>query len=113
MKRIVTEGSLLSCSQSLSPSALKVTSQSFTKVEGLLIATEKDCISIENIPSFGNCMLCNPLQPCIPAPIKWEELSHVFIVGGYRSLTHYSKILCAKGGEISILETPNFSTKES
>ncbi|GIM54295.1 DUF4280 domain-containing protein [Capnocytophaga cynodegmi] len=103
MKEVLTENSILRYSKSLVPSVLKVTSQSFSKVEGLLVATEADNKKMENILSFGNCLQCNPSVPCVPEPIKWDTLSDVFIVGSNKCLTVKSTIQCAKGGEILIL----------
>lgn len=113
MKEVLTENSVLRCSKSLVPSVLKVTSHSFSRIEGLLIATEADSKKQENILPFGNCLQCNPSVPCIPEPLQWKKLSDVFIVGEHKCLTVKSTIQCAKGGEISVLQVAQISVNEN
>lgn len=112
MKEVLTENSILRCSKSLVPSVLKVTSQSFNKIEGLLIATEADNKKMENILPFGNCLQCNPSVPCVPEPIKGILYQMFSLWGDNKCLTAKSTIQCAKGGEISILQVIQVSVNE-
>ena len=50
MPQKLTETALLLCDKGTKPSQLKVTSQTFSKAEGKLIATEQDKQTEGNIP---------------------------------------------------------------
>ncbi|RRD71153.1 DUF4280 domain-containing protein [Tannerella forsythia] len=112
MPKYLTKKTILRCSCSITPGALEVTSQMFYKINGLKVATASDNKPIVNIPCFGNCMQCSPLQPCIPIPLTWEKLSTHFDVNGSKCLTQNSYIRCARGGIISILFVAQETTEE-
>ena len=71
MPQKLTETALLLCNKGATPSQLKVTSQTFSKAEDKLVATEQDKQSESNIPSFGVCT--NTKSKCTPAIIKWNK----------------------------------------
>ncbi|MDR2206695.1 MAG: DUF4280 domain-containing protein [Flavobacteriaceae bacterium] len=67
----LTEEAILLCDKGTKPSQLKVTSQTFSKAENKLIATEQDKQPEINIPIFGLCSVTQ--SKCTPATILWDN----------------------------------------
>jgi len=90
------------CNAGSAPAILKVTSQTNSKIEGCLIATENDYKPIENIKPFGTCSLKNG-NLCTPATSSpWTKCSFI-TVENKRKLTINSTCNCSTGGKISIV----------
>lgn len=105
MANIVTENAQIQCMLGTKPQKIIVTSQSFLKIEGALVATEDDKQANINIPSFGNCK-CNPYNPpCVPAPQGWQMTAEKEIINGKKKLIRDSFCMCSKGGKISFIDT--------
>jgi hypothetical protein len=103
MPRIITNSTQMQCTLGASPVPIVVTSQTFAKIGGGLIATEKDKTPMVNIPTFGVCKCGSPPPPCVPSPTAWQATSTVHTVNGAKSLTDKSFCMCAKGGKISFM----------
>ncbi|MGH1516446.1 PAAR-like protein [Chryseobacterium sp. JK1] len=67
----MTDTIQLKCDKGASPTPFTVTSQSFTKIEGKLQATEEDKQPNTNIKPFGVCSILR--SSCLPSPVKWEN----------------------------------------
>ncbi len=100
MPQKLTEKALLLCDKGAAPSQLKVTSQTFSKAEDKLVATEQDKQSEANIPSFGVCAITK--SKCTPAIIKWEKTAEKDTINNYKILTEDSTCQCSVGGKISV-----------
>lgn len=100
MPHKLTEKALLLCDKGSKPSQLKVTSQTFSKAEDKLIATEQDKQPEINIPSFGVCAVTK--IKCSPAIIKWEKTTEKDTINNYKILTEDSTCKCTVGGKISV-----------
>ena len=105
MPKIITEQAQMKCTLGAKPEKLSVTSQTYIKIAGGLVATEKDKEPMVNIPSFGNCK-CNPYNPpCVPSPQAWQKTTVKDSVDGMKKLTKDSTSMCSKGGTISFIDT--------
>jgi hypothetical protein len=100
MPQKITEEAIILCDKGVKPSQLKVTSQTFSKVEGKLIATEQDKQPEINIPSFGVCAITK--SKCISAIIKWDKTTQKDTINNYKILTEESTCQCSVGGKISV-----------
>ena len=100
MPQKLTEKALLIYDKGSKPSQLKVTSQTFSKAENKLIATEQDRQPEINIPSFGFCVVTK--SKCIPAIIKWDKTTEKDTLNNYKILTEDSTCQCSVGGKISV-----------
>jgi Domain of unknown function (DUF4280) len=100
MPQKLTENAILICDKGAIPSLLKVTSHSFCKADGKLVATEQDKQAESNIPSFGVCMITK--GKCTPALIQWQNTTEKDEINGYKILTVDSTCQCMIGGKISI-----------
>ena len=116
---VVVTGAMLQCSFGSTPANLNVTSQNKVLVEGKPVATIKDTGAIINITSCGMCSsLANPQvaaataaalgvltpQPCIPSTTGcWIASQTKCIASGVPVLTNDSRLICAYGGVISIV----------
>ncbi|KMQ67364.1 hypothetical protein ACM39_14500 [Chryseobacterium sp. FH2] len=100
MPQKLTEKALLLCNKGAKPSQLKVTSQTFSKAENKLIATEQDKQPETNVPSFGVCTVTR--SKCTPAIIKWEKTTEKDTINNFKVLTDESTCQCTVGGKISI-----------
>ena len=102
MPQKLTEKALLLCDKGSKPSQLKVSSQTFSKVEDKLIATEQDKQPETNIPNFGVCAITK--SKCTPAITKWDKTTEKDTINNYKILTEESTCNCSVGGKISIQE---------
>ncbi|WP_163445064.1 DUF4280 domain-containing protein [Flavobacterium columnare] len=100
MPQKLTENGLLVCNKGTKPSSLKVTSQTFSRVDGKLIATEEDKQPETNIPSFGVCAITK--SRCTSAIKKWENTTEKDSINNYKILTEESTCQCSIGGKISV-----------
>ena len=100
MPQKLTETALLLCDKGAKPSQLKVTSQTFSKANGKLIATEQDKQAETNIPNFGVCAITH--SKCTPAILKWDKTTEKDSINNFKILTEESTCQCTIGGKISI-----------
>lgn len=105
MEKLITESAQMECTLGAAPAKLLITSQTYYKISGKLVATEKDKITMVNIPSFGVCKCISPNPPCIPSPTKWNKVSQLTSANGSKVLLESSFCQCAKGGKISFVDT--------
>ena len=103
MSNKITDTTQLKCDKGASPTPIKVTSQTFMKIDGKLQATEEDKQPNVNIKPFGSCSLKNG-NACVPAPTVWKDTS-VFEIDGKKELLDSSSFQCAVGGKISIVKS--------
>jgi hypothetical protein len=100
MPQKLTEKAMLVCDKGTAPSTLSVTSQTFSKANDLLIATEQDKQAMVNIASFGVCAITK--ATCVPAAIAWQKTTQKDEINNYKILTEDSTCPCAVGGNISV-----------
>jgi len=100
MPQKLTDKATLFCDKGEKPSQLKVTSQTFSKAENKLIATEQDKQTETNIPNFGTCIITR--SKCNPTVIKWDKTTEKDIINNYKILTEDSTCQCSVGGKISV-----------
>ena len=100
MPQKLTEKALLLCDKGAKPSQLKVTSQTFSKAEDKLVATEQDKQPETNIPNFGVCAVTK--SKCTPAIIKWDKTTEKDTINNYKILTEESTCQCSVGGKVSV-----------
>jgi len=105
MPILVTEGAQMQCSLGTTLSKIKVTSQSFKKINDSLIVTEGDKEGMTNIPSFGNCKRVWYRPICKPNPLQWEGVAEKQALDGQKKLTKDSTCQCSFGGTISFVDT--------
>jgi hypothetical protein len=103
MPNKITDNTQLKCDKGASPTPIKVTSQTFMKIDGKLQATEEDKQPNVNIKPFGSCSLKNG-NACVPAPTVWKDTS-VFEIDGKKELLDSSSCQCAIGGKITIVKS--------
>lgn len=99
MAQKLTEKAILFCDKGTKPSQLKVTSQTFSKAEDKLIATEQDKQPEINIQNFGICAVTK--SKCSPTVIKWDKTTEKDSINNYKILTEDSTCRCTIGGKIS------------
>lgn len=92
---------LVTCSCGTVPTFLRVTSDNFTNLYGIPLATEGDRWPCLNIMPMGMCMVRYG-YPCFPSPVTWINPEEGVSAGGYRLLTENSKALCVFGGLLSL-----------
>ncbi|HEX8575367.1 MAG TPA: DUF4280 domain-containing protein [Flavobacterium sp.] len=100
MPQKLTEKALLLCDKGAKPSQLKVTSQTFSKAEDKLVATEQDKQPETNIPNFGVCAVTK--SNCTPAIIKWDKTTEKDTINNYKILTEESTCQCSVGGKVTV-----------
>ncbi|KMQ69043.1 hypothetical protein ACM39_07155 [Chryseobacterium sp. FH2] len=100
MPQKLTEKALLLCDKGAKPSQLKVTSQTFSKADEKLIATEQDKQAETNIPNFGACAVTH--GQCTPAVVKWNKTTEKDTINNFKILTDESTCQCSVGGKISV-----------
>ena len=66
-----TTNATIACDKGSKPANLQVTSQTHSKIDGVLIATEKDKEFSANIQPFGFCSISKSSCKCTPT--KWEK----------------------------------------
>ncbi|HIY17230.1 MAG TPA: DUF4280 domain-containing protein [Candidatus Intestinimonas stercorigallinarum] len=119
----VCMGANLQCSFGAAPSTLIVNSQTTVLVASKPAATIMDCKPMGNIPPFGMCSCpANPATvkpppvmfapaPCVPViTAPWTPGSPTVLLGGSPALNNSSKLMCAWGGVISVLNPGQFQT---
>ena len=119
----VCMGANLQCSFGAAPSTLIVNSQTTVLVASKPAATIMDCKPMGNIPPFGLCSCpANPATvkpppvmfapaPCVPViTAPWTPGSPTVLLGGSPALNNSSKLMCAWGGVISVLNPGQFQT---
>ena len=119
----VCMGANLQCSFGAAPSTLIVNSQTTVLVASKPAATIMDCKPMGNIPPFGMCSCpANPATvkpppvmfapaPCVPViTAPWRPGSPTVLLGGSPALNNSSKLMCAWGGVISVLNPGQFQT---
>ena len=100
MPQKLTETALLICDKGVTLSKLKVTSQTFSKAEDKLVATEQDKQPETNVPSFGVCSITK--SKCTPVIVKWDKTTEKDTINNYKILTEDSSCICSVGGKISV-----------
>ena len=113
MAKLVVNNSQMQCSQGTDISAINISSQNIVAIAGEFVATEKDKISVGNIPSFGVCKCSSPNSPCLPQPQGWQQTTKKDSINGMKKLTEQSFCMCAKGGRISFIDTGSNTFVES
>ena len=119
----VCMGAMLQCSFGMAPSTLVATSAPTVMVSNKPIATIMDNKPVANIPPFGMCNCpANPATvkpppvmfapaPCMPViPAPWAPGSPTVMRGNYPALNNSSKLMCAYGGVISIVNPGQMQT---
>lgn len=107
-----TTNATITCDKGSKPANLQVTSQTHSKIDGVLIATEKDKGFPTNIQPFGFCSISK--SPCKCSPIQWEQTLKSKI-NGNKKLSKDSSMMCGVGGKITFVDTGanHFSKSES
>lgn len=105
MEKLIINSAQMECTLGAAPAKLLITSQTYYKISGKLVATEKDKITMVNIPSFGVCKCASPSPPCVPTPTKWDKVSQLTSISGSKALLQSSFCQCAKGGKISFVDS--------
>ncbi|MGK9237380.1 DUF4280 domain-containing protein [Inquilinus limosus] len=115
MAFLLTLGSSLKCQYGLTPSVLVGRPTSATAA-GMPVVTMDMTHPVENIPPFGTCRSpMNPVfaatgvpGPCVPAPTgPWAPAAPDFIVDGRPAAMVSSRCVCALGGQITVMKSPN------
>ena len=73
MAKIIVNGARMRCTLGTTEARIGVTSHTFVKVGGALVATETDKEPMVNIPTFGTCKCGWPNSLCIPQPQRWQQ----------------------------------------
>ncbi|KQB37495.1 PAAR-like protein [Flavobacterium aquidurense] len=109
--KTITDSALV-CEKGSESTLLKVTSQQYSKIKGMLIATEKDKDFPVNILPFGRCGILR--NSCKCKPTVWQKTLKSKINNNAK-LGKDSFILCDVGGKIEFKDTGenNFSKSES
>ena len=107
-----TTNATIACDKGSKPANLQVTSQTHSKIDGVLIATEKDKGFPTNIQPFGFCSISKSSCKCTPT--KWEKTLKSKI-NGNKKLSKDSSMMCGVGGKITFVDTGanHFSKSES
>lgn len=107
-----TTNATIACDKGSKPANLQVTSQTHSKIDGVLIATEKDKEFSANIQPFGFCSISKSSCKCTPT--KWEKTLKSKI-NGNKKLSKDSSMMCGVGGKITFVDTGanHFSKSES
>lgn len=116
MAMCVCMGANMQCTFGTTPSSLIVNSQTTTMASNRPVATIMDSKPNANIPPFGMCnSVANPATkrpppvlftpaPCVPnTPSPWAPGSPTVMIGTNPALNSTSKLMCAWGGVISIV----------
>ena len=104
----ITSGALLQCSCGTARSCLAVSPVNDVVAGNLPVASIMDHVPMVNILPFGMCNSpANPAahdtQPCLPViPAPWVPGTPTILIGGFPALNTSCKLICARGGEISI-----------
>lgn len=105
MPKLITNKAQMQCTLGAKPTGIEVTSQTFSQIDGELVATEVDKIGMVNIPSFGTCKCVWYNPPCVPNPTQWSNATVQKTINGMEKLTQDSFCMCTKGGRISFIDT--------
>ena len=109
-------GATMQCTFGAAPSNLIANAQTTVMVSAKPMGTIMDFKPMGNIPPFGMCNCpANPATikpppvmfapaPCVPViPAPWAPGSPTVMAGNFPALNNSSKLMCAWGGVISIL----------
>lgn len=109
--KTITDSTLI-CDKGSKTVLLQVTSQKYSKIKDMLIATEKDNEFSVNILPFGTCGLLR--NSCKCKPTVWQKTLKSKI-NNHAKLSKDSFILCSTGGKITFKDTGgnNFSKSEN
>lgn len=112
----VCMGAMMQCTFGAAPATLITNMTPTVMTSSKPVATIMDNKPIANIPPFGMCSCpANPATvkpppvvfapaPCVPViPAPWVPGSPTVIMGQYPALNNNSKLMCAYGGVISIV----------
>ena len=107
----VCSGARLKCSAGSTPSQLQVVSGHNSKVCGNLIANIMDYQAMTNVQTFGYCKITkSSCAPSLPSP--WTKVKNDVQVGKEPALLEGSKLICAIGGQIEIVDPGQSILKE-
>ena len=105
MAKLIVDGAQMHCTLGMKDAPIKVTSHSFVKISGALVATEADKVGMVNIPTFGTCRCGSPDPPCVPQFQGWQQTVRKDNINGMKKLTQQSFCTCARGGRITFVDT--------
>ena len=107
----VCSGATLECSAGSTLSQLQVVSGHNSKVCGNLIANIMDYQAMTNVQSFGYCKIIK--SSCVPnLTAPWTKKKNDVKVGQQPALLEDSKLTCAIGGQIKIVNPGQSILKE-
>lgn len=108
MGLVVVTGAMCLCSNGVAPSIL--TAISNILVSNRPVLTILDNIPLLNVMTFGVCRMGTIPLPCIPTAVApWIPCKPTVIAGRGPILVMESKLICARGGIISILSPGQFN----
>lgn len=99
-KEFLVEGALCMCKFGASPGRLKVTDNTFFKVNGgKRVATSQTLGNVFDPPGFGVCKVSPTTpKPCVPAIVQWSSFfPKLRTMTGALPLTDESKGTCGSG----------------
>ena len=99
-RNYLVEGGQLQCTLGTAPGEMVVTSQQKLSIKKKLKATSED--KTFKPPFFGSCKCSSPNPPCAPTLQEWQLTSKKSKMGTKTFVMSNSKILCTKGGEITV-----------
>lgn len=124
MGNLVCGGAMCTCSFGMSPSLLMVTPENKV-LSTMPMATIMDNIPMKNILPFGMCSsMANPMvasatatalgvltpMPCIPViTVPWTPGNPKVLIANKPALNNTSKLMCAYGGVIQIMNPGNMT----
>jgi hypothetical protein len=127
MSCLVCMGATLQCSFGAAPSTLVVIPTLPVLAPALPAATIRDSLPLANVLPFGVCTsMSNPMvaaataaalgvlvpQPCIPVtPAPWLPGRPTVLIGGVPALDQSSKLMCAWGGVVSVVNPGQVNTQ--
>ncbi len=95
------------CTMGVSPGSLMVLPEKMVLIEGKPAANIMDNKPMVNITSFITCTAVPPPAgplPCAPAPVgPWFPGSPTVCIRHQPALSNSSKLICGRGGVISII----------
>jgi hypothetical protein len=127
MSCLVCMGATLQCTFGAAPASLVVIPKLPLLAPALPAATIQDSLPLANVLPFGVCSsLSNPTvaaataaalgvltpMPCIPVtPAPWLPGSPTVLIGGVPALDQNSKLTCAWGGVVSVVNPGQVNTQ--
>ena len=120
---VVCMGAMMQCTFGAAPATLITNTTPTVLTSSKPVATIMDNKPMANIPPFGMCSCpANPATvkpppvnfapaPCVPViPAPWAPGSPTVMMGQYPALNNSSKLMCAYGGVISIVNPGQATT---